>query len=266
VWLLEKFLLVEVSTVLLGVLAFCLAVSLSIGGLLLVRRSVALSTLERHNDVAGFIIAVIGVLYAVLLAFVVVISWQNFDQARQTASGEAELVSGLYRDASAFQPQTALIRQRLAAYAKSVVTREWPQMSRYQHEARATDNTLDAVWDAYRGFTPRNPTQEAFYTDSIRRLNDLQSRREDRLDSAASTLPGQLWWVLLAGGVITIGFTYFFGVRNLGAQILMVASLAGMISLTLFLILSLDLPFSGDLAVPPTAMTHAIAEFQHFGP
>src|SRR5436305_1854749 len=78
-----------------------------------------------------------------------------------------------------------------------------------------------------------------------------------------STLPEQLWWVLMAGGVITIGFTYFFGVRSLGAQILMVAALAGMISLTLFLILSLDLPFSGDLAVPPTAMTHAVAEFAH---
>jgi hypothetical protein len=266
VWLLERFLLVELPTVLLALLALLVAVGLSIGGLLLVRRSVALSTLERHNDVAGFIIAVIGVLYAVLLAFVVVISWQNFDQAHQTASGEAELVSGLYRDASAFQPQTALIRKDLSAYAQSVVTQEWPAMGSHQREDRRTDVALDAVWDAYRAFTPQNPTQEAFYTDSIRRLNDLQSHREDRLDSASSTLPGQLWWVLLAGGVITIGFTYFFGVRNLGAQILMVASLAGMISLTLFLILSLDLPFSGDLAVPPSAMTHAIAEFQRFGP
>ena len=262
----EKFLLVEVPTVLLAVLALTVAIGLAIGGLMIVRRSVALSTLERHNDVAGFIIAVIGVLYAVLLAFVVVISWQNFDHAHQIASGEAELVSGLYRDASAFQPQTAGIRQDLDTYARSVVTKEWPAMAKHQREDRRTDAALDAIWAGYRGFTPQNPTQEAFYADSIRRLNDLQSHREDRLDSASSTLPGQLWWVLIAGGVITIGFTYFFGVRNLGAQILMVASLAGMISLTLFLILSLDLPFSGDLAVRPTAMSHAIAEFQHAGP
>src|SRR5205807_6291102 len=117
--LLEKFLLVNVPTVLLALLAFGVAVGLAIGGLLLVRQSVELSTLERHNDVAGFIIAVIGVLYAVLLAFVVVISWQNFDRAEQIANSEAELVSGLYRDASAFQPQTATIRGHLDTYARS---------------------------------------------------------------------------------------------------------------------------------------------------
>jgi hypothetical protein len=49
-----------------------LAVAASVGGLLLVRRRIALATLEQHNEVAGFIIAVIGGLYAVLLAFVVI--------------------------------------------------------------------------------------------------------------------------------------------------------------------------------------------------
>src|SRR4051794_30746532 len=217
----EKFLLVNVPTLLLAVLTVTVALGLSISGLLLVRRSVALSTLERHNDVAGFIIAVIGVLYAVLLAFVVVISWQNFDRADQIANSEAELVSGLYRDASAFQPQTATIRRELDTYARSVVSREWPAMANHQREDRRTDASLDTIWDGYRAYTPQAPTQQAFYSDSIRRLNDLQSQREDRLNSADSTLPPALWWVLLAGGVITVGFTYFFGVRNVAAHILM---------------------------------------------
>src|SRR3954467_10127990 len=141
----EKFLVVELPTVLLAVVAFLVSIGLAVAGLLLVRRSVALSTLEGHNDVAGFIIAVIGVLYAVLLAFVVVISWQNFDDARQIANGEAELVSGLYRDASAFPPHTPAIRRDLDTYARSVITREWPAMARHQREDRRTDASLDAV-------------------------------------------------------------------------------------------------------------------------
>lgn len=260
----EKFLLVHVPTLLLAVLCVIVAVGLSIAGLLLVRRSVALSTLERHNDVAGFIIAVIGVLYAVLLAFVVVISWQSFDNASQTASGEGELVVGLYRDASAFGPHTGDIREALESYAKSVVAREWPAMNKHQHEDLRTDGSLDDVWRAYRAFTPENPTQEAFYTDSIRRLNDLQNQREDRLAAASTQLPGPLWGVLLAGAVITVGFTYFFGVRNLRAHTLMVAALAAIIGLTLFLILSLDLPFSGDFSVRPTSMQRAVAALQRY--
>jgi hypothetical protein len=60
-----------------------------------------LSTLEQHNDVAGFII---GVLYAVLLAFVVVVTWQNFDRAEQIATHEAEVVEALYAATSRSVP------------------------------------------------------------------------------------------------------------------------------------------------------------------
>src|SRR5437868_12955855 len=120
----EKFLLVEVPTALLAVLAFVVAVGLSIGGLMLVRQSVELSTLERHNDVAGFIIAVVGVLYAVLLAFVVVVTWQAFDRAGQVAGEEAQLVEGLYRDSAVFGPPSADIRRALESYATLVAGRE----------------------------------------------------------------------------------------------------------------------------------------------
>jgi hypothetical protein len=41
----------------------------------------------------------------------------------------------------------------------------------------------------------------------------------------------------------------------------MVSSLAAMMTVLLFLIISLDLPYSGDLAVGPTAMQDAISEF-----
>jgi len=34
-----------------------------------------------HNDRAGFILAVIGVVYAVLLAFVAIGTWERFNQA-----------------------------------------------------------------------------------------------------------------------------------------------------------------------------------------
>jgi hypothetical protein len=74
-----------------------------------------------------------------------------------------------------------------------------------------------------------------------------------------------LWLVLVAGAVVTIGFTFFFGVPNVRAHALMVAALAAMVGLILFLVLSLDLPFTGDLSVGPSSMLHAIEEFTDFG-
>ena len=69
----EKFLIVNVPGPVLAIGFVVVSVGAGLGGLFVVRRSVALATLESHNDVAGFIIAVVGVLYAVILGFVVVI-------------------------------------------------------------------------------------------------------------------------------------------------------------------------------------------------
>src|SRR5947209_14224855 len=99
----EKYLVVHVPSVLLGIGSVVVAAALATAGLLLVRRNVALSTLELHNDVAGFIIAVIGVLYSVVLGFLVVFVWEQFDGANTLADHEAVLVQALYRDAGAYR-------------------------------------------------------------------------------------------------------------------------------------------------------------------
>ena len=86
---LERFLLVHFPGSLLGLIIVVFVVAASVGSLLLVRRRIALATLEQYNEVAGFIIAVIGGLYAVLLAFVVISVWEQFDAAQTNAAHEA---------------------------------------------------------------------------------------------------------------------------------------------------------------------------------
>jgi hypothetical protein len=58
-----------------------------------------------HNDVAGFIIAVVGVIYAVLLAFVVIVGWENFSRAKGVVGQEASALRTVYRDSGAFPPE-----------------------------------------------------------------------------------------------------------------------------------------------------------------
>src|ERR1044071_1075320 len=63
-----------------------------------------------HNDVAGYLIAIVGVIYAVLLAFVVVVTWQQFSQASNIVGQEASALRGLYRESVAFP---ADVRERI---------------------------------------------------------------------------------------------------------------------------------------------------------
>ena len=51
------------------------------GGLILVQRAVPPARRQEHNDVAGFMYAVLGVAYAVLLGLMVVAVWQDYETA-----------------------------------------------------------------------------------------------------------------------------------------------------------------------------------------
>jgi hypothetical protein len=257
----QRFLLDHVSGVPLAILFVGVATGGALAGLLVVRRNVALSTLESHNDVAGFIIAVIGVLYAVLLAFVVVIVWEQFDAARGNADHEAGLVESLYRDVGALPGDTGQVRQEIQRYAQSVADDEWKSMSTHQRESPLADAALTALVRSFEKLRPSGAGESAFYTESVKRLNDIEQARRERVLASSTALPGPLWLVLLAGAIVTIGFTYFFGVSNFRAHMLMVVALAAIIGLILFLLMALDLPFTGALAVRPSAMREVIGEF-----
>jgi hypothetical protein len=51
-----------------------------------------------HNDLAGFSIAIISVVYAVLLAFIAVATWESFSSAETIVQAEAGYIGNLYRD------------------------------------------------------------------------------------------------------------------------------------------------------------------------
>jgi hypothetical protein len=254
-----------VPTAVLGVAMVAIAIAISLGGLIVVRRSVKLSTLESHHEVAGFILAVVGVVYAVLLAFVVVVTWQQFEDARTAADREAALVGGLHRTAVALPKGGAQMRVAVSGYARSVVEQEWPEMAAHHRESRQTDVALDRVWATLRAERPRGGQQTAFYQEAVTHLLDAGELRRTRVLSSGTQLPLPVWIVLIAGAAISVGFTYFFGVKKFVAQALMVGALAAITGLVLFLILSLDLPFTGNVGVGPTAMKDVLDEFAHGG-
>jgi hypothetical protein len=79
---------------------------------------------------------------------------------------------------------------------------------------------------------------------------------------AEEGLPAILWAVLLVGGLITVGFTYLFGLQSTTVHVLMVAALALVIGLVLFTVAALDYPFRGDVSIGPEAFEQALDSFE----
>jgi hypothetical protein len=97
---------------------------------------------------------------------------------------------------------------------------------------------------------------QAIQQEDLTLLHTVGDARRQRLFANAQAVPPIMWFTMLFIGLVTVTFTCFFRVPNLGAHIAMTAALAMVIAVMFVLIIRLDLPFRGDIHVPPTAFEH----------
>jgi hypothetical protein len=241
-----------------GVLTVGAAVLLAVGGFVWVQRRVHVSVREPQNDIAGFVYAVLGVQYAVVLAFCVIVVWQEFDAARLVVESEAGALTDVYGLAQNFpEPQRQRTQEAARSYARLVVEEEWPLLANGQESRRASD-LLQEIRGSIHSLEPKTPKEQVLYDHGLIRSRDLLDNRRLRLYYSRQGIPTALWMVLVPGGVITITFTYFFGLRNTRAHALMIALLTMIIVGTIFLIRALDFPFTGDVRVEPDSFKEAL--------
>ena len=241
--------LLKLPLSLLALLVVGLPVLLAVVGLLLVRSRVPHPRLQPHHDVAGYIYSGLAVLYAVLLAFVVVIVWQQFNTADIRVHREADELSDLFRAAQAFPTpvQHAMI-EAVRSYARAVIEEEWSDMGRDTENSTAWQ-AYNNLWQIIRTLEPQSPAEINWHATMIQSLTTLSDYREDRLADSRAVLPLVLWVVLLSGGVINLGYTYLFGVRSLTVHLIITTALTAMTTLLLLVILILDHPFAGSFRV-----------------
>jgi hypothetical protein len=250
----------EWSPWLLAAVIVALAEVYSVGLMLLCRLRWGESLLSLNNEVAGFKFAVVGVLYAVLLAFVVVAVWENYHDTETAVRNEATTIVDLHALAYVLpEPGGSSIRRHLQAYVKQVRDSEWPAMAEGRSSpaaARDLDHLARALFDS----RPESLRDLALYQNALRLLTILNDNRNARLDSSDGTVPTVLWLVMMAGGLIMLGYPSFFGSSNVVAQSLMTAALAALVGLTLFLGIVLDYPFTGQVQISAAEMDHALSQ------
>jgi hypothetical protein len=142
-----------------------------------------------------------------------------------------------------------------------VVKEEWPLMGQGRSSPKAWA-TLDEMRGAIQGLDPTTDAQQVLYEQALERVHGVADARRERLLDAREGIPAILWVVLIVGGIITVGFTYLFGLEDTTVHLLMVAALALTISLTLFTVAALDYPFSGDVHIHPSAFEQVLGRFK----
>jgi protein-S-isoprenylcysteine O-methyltransferase Ste14 len=236
-------------------------VLVAVVGLLLVQRLVPPDRREEQNDVAGFIFAVLGVAYAVVLAFMLIAVWQDYNTAQTNVESEAHELAGVYFLASQLpEPQRTRVQDLARTYARVVVEEEWPMMERGQTSPRA-DSLLRQLRLKLLEFDPRTKGEQVLYERGLMQVHDAVDARRSRLLEVREGIPNLLWVVLVLGGVITVSFTYLFGLKSNRTHALMVAALTLVICGILFTIGEFDYPFSGVVEIRPDAFKEMLGSF-----
>ena len=251
------------ATAVYGVLTVFAVVLAAVAGLEAVRRLVPAPLRQEHNDVAGFIYAVVGVIYAVLLALVVIAVWEEHEQAKATAREEANGLAEIFWLAHSLpEPSGYRIQELARSYATVVAEEEWEMMARGEGSSPEAWALVDEMRLGVQGLEVGTQADQVLFEHGLERIDALADARRVRMVEAEEGIPAVLWAVLVLGGIVTVGFTYLFGLENTWSHRLMVAAVAGLIALVLFTVGTLEYPFAGGTRVGPEAFELVLKRFE----
>ncbi len=234
---------------------------IAVAGPFVVRRFIKLDRLRTNNEVAGFKFATVGVLYAVLLAFAVVVVWEKFNQADSEVAKEAGAAATVFLLTSGIDDtHGAAIRKSTADYLTAAIEKDWPAMERETDSPEVTDALSGIYWTVLK-YHSIGPGESIVIAEILRQVDSISDARRERLVMADGIVPDIIWVVLFGGACLTIGFTFFFGAENLRAQALMTGVLSVLIFAGLLTIIAIDHPFAGTVKVGPEALVTVITDF-----
>jgi len=245
------------STWMIGLLVIGLGTGISLLGLYVCHRFVDVNVRHKDTETVGLTYAIVAVVYAVLIALIVVDVFETFSKAEAIASTEANKLSNLMLDSSGLPPQMATeVRSDINKYIDLVVKSEWPT----QRAGKLADSAFEPGWlllahmsSELALFEPATMGQNTNKAEMLQAMNDLIKARRGRIIAAGEHLPAVIWKMLLLGGAVSVAYTYLFGARSFGIHMAITGLIAATITLVFVLIITLDYPFRGAVSVTSEA-------------
>ncbi len=219
---------------------------------LVVQKAVATDLRREHHEVGSTVFLQLGVIFAVLLAFVFSEAWTEYNEASAAIDLEVGAMHGAAMIVATLPaPFAKAILSKQKAYLDSVVQAEWPVMAAHRTEDMATDQKLVALIQAVANLKFDDPAESDKKPEILSLLAQAHAQREVRIYQAGSGIPGALWAVLIGLELILIAFVVLSGLRYWASAALVSGVFAASVSSILVVARLLDYPFEGALALHP---------------
>ena len=189
------------------------------------------------------------VLYGLIAALTAVSVWSTHSQVSNTVSREATAIAILWRDLGGYpQRERDSMREVLRGYTNQIIEQAWPEQ-RQGRVPRMGVEWLDRFQAQLFAFEPTSESQKILHAHTLNAYSGMVEARRARLDAVNTELPGVMWSVLLPGSMACLLLCLFFHIEDVRFQTILMVGLAGFVAMVLFVIISLDRPFQGAMAI-----------------
>lgn len=244
----------SLPTFLMCSIAILIGAGISIIALLIIRKKFHWESIQENHEVGGFLFNALGLIYAVLIAFVVFATWEDYNQAKDYCENEADVLQNLFFDSEGLPAESQMkIKEKILEYLRSVINEDWPLLSIDRSNPRSKEKLME-IWKTFNQMdSPSTEKEKIYFAESLNKLNDITNYRRLRILSSQNHIPIVIWTVIIIGAMTSIGFSLFFGTRSLSVQAAMTSLFAITNAIVILMILALDHPFTGDIRIKPDA-------------
>ena len=221
-----------------------------------------LSKSSAGNEVTGIFFGAISLVYSLILAFVIVAVWEDYEDLDKTIENEADKLNSILAH-SVTLPDTTRHRvtDAVFAYCHRVIDEEWKMKRRQEMEQPSAIPDMRLMLLKAR---PRNESDQTVYTVIDTDLSTISDLRRSRLNHNRSHVPDLVWFILKSGSVMLVAFSYFFDITSLPLKRVYLFFLASCIAMCMFLVYTLDHPFTGSAMVSTSPFENVLAELEKY--
>jgi hypothetical protein len=203
----------------------------------------------------GAVDALVGIVYGILLAILVLFASEHYSAAITNADKEATSLNDIYKAAGTLQPTLRdNLRHQVICYAREKIEIEWPTLRHSDGKGSpvlfARTRELNKQIEDIARAQPRNLIVSTLFDANLNRAEARQLMLED----SRPELPKPLWLVVLLGIGIVV---FLLAVRYWETRSHLIAALLASLALLIAMVgalAELDRPFASVIGLQPRAM------------
>jgi Protein of unknown function (DUF4239) len=201
----------------------------------------------------------LGIIFGLLVGFVAVQVWNDFDRAKLAVATEASALRAVVLlDSSLPEEQRIHLRSLINRHIDEAVNREWPEMAQQRLTLATLPTALVEALQSTVSLKPQDEAQRSAQREIVAALHRALDARRQRIILSQSNVGPVKWAAILLQGLCALIAIAMVHSDNRLTCAIAVTIFATGIALWALMIAAYTRPFTGDLSVGPELLQQVV--------